>query len=100
MIPVHQVLPDMLGEIVRRQPLSPAKVDFAWRTAVGTAVARVSTARLDRDGTLRVTVEDDRWRREINRSRSLIQARLERLLGPDLQRIEIHLGPLTTSPHD
>ena len=54
MIAVQRVLPDTLSEIVRRQPLTPAKVDFAWRTAVGPALARVSSARLDGDGTLRV----------------------------------------------
>ena len=47
MIAVQRVLPDTLSEIVRRQPLTPAKVDFAWRTAVGPALARVSSAQLD-----------------------------------------------------
>jgi hypothetical protein len=89
MIAVQQVLPDTLSEIIRRQPLSPAKVDFAWRTAVGPGVARVSKVYLGQDGTLRVRVTDKRWQQEIDRARDLIVARLERLLGPDLQRMEV-----------
>ena len=89
MIPAQRILPDTLSEIVRRQPLTPAKVDFAWRTAVGPALARVSSARLDGDGTLRVRMDDERWTREIERGRDVIRARLERLLGDDLKRVEI-----------
>jgi hypothetical protein len=89
MIAVQRVLPDTLTEIVRRQPLTQAKVDFAWRTAVGPALARVSSVRLDGGGTLRVQTEDDRWKREIERALEVIRARLDRLLGPDLKRVEI-----------
>jgi hypothetical protein len=97
MIPVQRVLPDMLGDIIKRQPLSPAKVDFAWRTSVGPAIARVSAVQLGADGTLRVRVEDRRWKREIDRARDIIRARLDRLLGADLQRIEVRE---TRPPHD
>lgn len=91
MIPVQRVLPDLLGEIIRRQPLSPAKVDFAWRTSVGPAIARVSAVQLGADGTLRVRVGDRRWKGEIERARDVIRARLDRLLGGDLQRIDVHV---------
>jgi hypothetical protein len=89
MIAVQRVLPDTLSEIVRRQPLTQAKVDFSWRTAVGPGLSRVSSAWLDADGTLHVRTEDDRWTREIERARDVIRARLDRLLGPDLKRVEI-----------
>jgi predicted nucleic acid-binding Zn ribbon protein len=89
MIAVQRVLPDTLSEIVRRQPLTQAKVDFAWRTAVGPALARVSSAQLDGDGTLRVRTDDDRWTKEIERGRDVIRARLDRLLGDDLKRVEV-----------
>jgi len=89
MIAVQRVLPDTLTEIVRRQPLTQAKVDFAWRTAVGSALARVSSARLDGDGTLRVRTDDERWTREIERGREVIRARLDRMLGDDLKRVEV-----------
>jgi hypothetical protein len=88
-VPVQRVLPDTLSEIVRRQPLTQAKVDFAWRTAVGPALARVSSAQLDDKGTLRVRTDDERWTREIKRGRDVIRARLERLLGDDLKRVEV-----------
>ena len=89
MIAVQRVLPDTLSEIVRRQPLTQAKVDFAWRTAVGPALARVSSARLDAGGTLRVRTDDDRWMREVERAGDVIRARLDRLLGEDLKRIAV-----------
>jgi hypothetical protein len=89
MIAVQRVLPDTLSEIVRRQPLTQDKVDFAWRTAVGSALARVSSARLDGHGTLRVRTDDERWTREIERGRDVIRARLDRLLGEDLKRVEV-----------
>jgi hypothetical protein len=98
MIAVQRVLPDTLTEIVRRQPLTQAKVDFAWRTAVGPALARVSSARLDGDGTLRVRTDDERWTREIERAREVIRARLDRLLGDDLKRVEID-GPGGSQGH-
>jgi hypothetical protein len=89
MIAVQRVLPDTLSEIVRRQPLTQAKVDFSWRTAVGPALARVSSARLDGDGTLRVRTDDERWTREIDRGREVIRARLDKLLGPDLKSVVV-----------
>lgn len=92
MIAVPRVLPDVLSDIIRRQPLTPAKVDFAWRTAVGAGIARISTVRLGRDGTLRVRVPDARWKQEIDRAGDVIRARLERLLGEDLQRLDIDIS--------
>jgi predicted nucleic acid-binding Zn ribbon protein len=92
MIAVQRVLPDTLSEIVRRQPLTQAKVDFAWRTAVGPALARVSSVQMDDGGTLRVRTDDDRWTREIERAGDVIRARLDRLLGPDLKRVEVSAG--------
>jgi hypothetical protein len=92
MIAVPRVLPDVLGEIIRRQPLTPAKVDFAWRTAVGAGIARISTVRLGRDKTLRVRVPDAHWQQEIERAHDVIHARLARLLGEDLQRLDIQIS--------
>ena len=45
MQPIAQVMPNALAEIVRQAPLSHGKVDFAWRTTVGPAMARVSAVR-------------------------------------------------------
>jgi predicted nucleic acid-binding Zn ribbon protein len=89
MIAVQRVLPAALIDVISRQPTTPEKVDFAWRTAVGPAVARATMVTLDRDGTLVVTADDERWLREIRQSLPLVQARLERLLGDSLTSIAL-----------
>ena len=45
-IPVHEFMPQALAEILRKAPLTPEKVAFAWRSAVGPAVDKASTYRL------------------------------------------------------
>ena len=89
MIAVQNVLPGVLIELVRRQPTSPAKVDFAWRTSVGPAIARASQATLSDGGVLTITVGDARWRREIEHSLPLVRARLDRLLGDAIATITV-----------
>ena len=84
-IPVQQVLPEALARVVRNAPLTPEKVAFAWRTAVGPAVDRVTTVEL-RDGVLQVRVRDRAWRRELARASSLVRPRLETLLGAGVVR--------------
>jgi len=81
MIALTDYMPDALGALLRRQPLSDAKVAFAWRTAVGTTLARYSSVHLDADGCLVVTVEDPQWRAEIRRISPMIRPRLEAWLG-------------------
>jgi hypothetical protein len=80
MIRVDRVIPDVLAEVIRKAPLCPEKVEFAWREAVGPAVARASTVRHDDCGVLHVTA-DAAWIAEIRRSSRLILGRLARLLG-------------------
>ena len=46
MIPLQQVMPAALASVLRQAPLSPEKVAFAWRTAVGAAIDRASTVEL------------------------------------------------------
>jgi hypothetical protein len=78
-------MPDALAAVLRKAPLSDDKVAFAWRTAVGPSVDRVT--RIELDGTtLRVRARDAQWRREIEHSAGLIRARLEALLGPGVVR--------------
>jgi Dna[CI] antecedent, DciA len=80
MIPVHRFMPDALAAVLRKAPLTPEKIAFAWRTAVGPSVDRVTTVQLD-GHLLRVHTRDAQWRREIEHSASLIRARLDALLG-------------------
>jgi hypothetical protein len=89
MVPVNHLVPGALADILRRAPLTPEKVAFSWRTAVGPAVDKVTTVEL-RDGVLYVRARDAAWRREIERSAALIRSRLDGLLGDRVvRRIQI-----------
>ena len=81
MIPLGDVATPVIGAVLRRQPLSDAKIAFAWRMAVGAAMARVSHATLADDGRLVVVVDDLQWRQEIRRTSPMIRPRLDDLLG-------------------
>jgi hypothetical protein len=85
MIQVHRFMPDALAEILSRAPLTDEKVAFAWRSAVGPSVHRVSTVALQ-GGVLHVRARDASWQREIERSAAVIRARLDALLGPGVVR--------------
>jgi len=92
MIPLQQVMPAALASVLRQAPLTPEKVAFAWRTAVGAAVDRASVVEL-RGATLVVRVKGDEWRPEILRSSALIRARLELVLGPGIvTRLDVAVG--------
>jgi len=80
MIPVREVLPEAVADLVRKAPLTPEKVAFAWRSAVGPAVDQATTIHL-RDGVLQVRAKDPSWQREVERSATLIRSRLDALLG-------------------
>jgi hypothetical protein len=88
MIPVHQFLPSALAEILRKAPLTPEKVAFAWRSAVGPAVDNATTIDL-RNGVLYVRARDAAWQREVERSAGLIRSRLSALLGNVVKTIEV-----------
>ena len=85
MIPVHRFLPDALAEILRKVPLTHDKVAFAWRSSVGPAIDRGTRVAL-RDGVLQVTAREVAWGREVERSETLIRARLDSLLGRGVVR--------------
>ena len=82
MRPLNSALPGALAELLRGAPLSPGKVQFAWRAAVGPAVDRETSVRLV-DKTLVVDAASRLWAREVTRSSSIILNRLQRLLGAD-----------------
>jgi len=89
MVPAQRILPDVLALMIRRQPLTPEKVAFAWRIAAGAAVARASQVELRPDGTLLVSVDDPRWRQEIERALGMLRPKLIALLGDDLRWIHV-----------
>jgi predicted nucleic acid-binding Zn ribbon protein len=72
--------PTVLAEIIRRQPASKERTDFAWAVAVGPALARVTTVEL-RNHNMIVSARDVQWARELERARDTILPRLQLLLG-------------------
>ena len=86
MIRADRLIPGVLAEVVRKAPLCPEKVTFAWNAVVGPSMQKVTSVRLDDQGVLHVRSTDAHWAREVRRSSRLILARLEGLLGPDVAR--------------
>ncbi len=83
---LQTVLPRALVELFRQGPMSQGKLEAAWRVAVGDAIARVSTVRLQPDGSVEVRAADQRWHRELKRSSAIILTKLNTLLGPQAIR--------------
>ena len=82
MLPLQGFAANVVAQVIRRQPLSPAKTAFAWNVAVGAAMSRASTVDL-RGGILYVTPKDARWATEIERATETILTRVQLLLGAD-----------------
>ena len=80
MRPIQEFGTGVLAQLIRHQPPSPARTNFAWQLAVGPVLARVTTITLD-EGVLRVTATDPRWLREIERARPTLLQKLQQLLG-------------------
>jgi predicted nucleic acid-binding Zn ribbon protein len=93
MIPVSDLMPTVLVDVVRQAPLTTEKVAFAWRRAVGAALDGATTVAL-RDGVLHVRARDTAWQGEIERSAALIRSRLAALLGAQVVRyIQVGVEP-------
>src|SRR6202043_545674 len=87
--PIADAVPAALIELLRTTPLSDGKVTFAWRTAVGPAVERATTVKLDR-GVLIVETASNQWAQEVRRSTSIILTRMQGFLGPGaVTRIDV-----------
>lgn len=80
MQPLKQAIPRALVDVVRRAPLSPGKVAFAWGMAVGPAVQRNTDIHLE-GGRLFIDAASRQWADEVRRSSRVIVARLQALLG-------------------
>ena len=80
MIPVHQVIPTALAEVLRKAPMSPEKLAFAWRASVGPAINNATTIEI-RGRVLHVRARDASWQREVERSLAIVRSRMEALLG-------------------
>ncbi len=84
MLAARDVAPQALAALLRSQPLTTAKVRFAWRAAVGAAMSRATTVDLEANGTLRVAAVGSHWHRETARSAAVVRRRLAELLGRDV----------------
>jgi hypothetical protein len=80
---LHSVVPRALTQLFRQGPMSQGKLEVAWRVAVGDAITRVTSVRLQPDGIVEVHPADQRWQKELKRSSSMILTRLIGLLGTD-----------------
>jgi len=78
---IHTIVPRALTELFRNGPLSQGKLEVAWRVAVGDALSRVSSVKLQADGSVDVHPADPRWCKELKRSSTIILGRLNTLLG-------------------
>ena len=83
---LHSVVPRALTQLLRQGPMSQGKLEVAWRVAVGDALTRVTTVRLQPEGVVEVQPVDHRWNKELKRSSSMILTRLIGLLGEDSVR--------------
>ena len=92
MEPVSRLIPAALASLLRKAPLSDGKVAFAWRSAVGPVMDKVTSVALD-GHVLRVRARDEAWKREIDRSTAIIRARVAEVLGDDVvRRIDVQVG--------
>ncbi len=79
------MLPDAVAAIIRKAPLTPEKVAFAWRSVVGPAIDHATSVEWH-EGVLHVKARDRAWQREVERSAALIRSRLDVLLGARVVR--------------
>lgn len=78
---LNEAVPGAVGELLRTTALSPGKIRFAWRLAVGPALDRVTSVRLE-DRVLRVDAASSQWGREVARCSRVILERMQSFLGP------------------
>ena len=89
MRPLAHIVPDALLHLLRDAPLSNGKVGIAWRAAVGPALDRATSVRLE-GKVLLVDAPNAQWSREVMRSSPIILKRLQAFLGADaVERIEV-----------
>jgi predicted nucleic acid-binding Zn ribbon protein len=77
---VGEIVPRVIERLLREGELSPGKVEFAWKVAVGSAMDRVTAVKFS-EGVLLVDAKTPAWAREIRRSSAVIHSRLHALLG-------------------
>jgi hypothetical protein len=90
---LSHIIPSALVRLLQAAPLSQAKVEFAWGVAVGKALERVTSVRLE-DNRLLVEAASAEWMREIARARPIILQRLQAYLGENtVVGLEVRANP-------
>jgi hypothetical protein len=91
---LRDVASSALAGLLRQGPLSQAKLEVAWGTAVGGALSRATRVRLQEAGIVEASATDPRWYRELERSAAMIRDRLDVLLGAGaVTRLVLTGGP-------
>jgi hypothetical protein len=80
MKPIGHAVPAALAALLQPMALSPGKVEFAWKAAVGPALERTTLVRLE-GSALIVQATDAHWAQAVSQSSIIILSRLESLLG-------------------
>lgn len=83
-IKANQVMPAVVAEVIRKAPLTDDKVAFAWRLAVGPALAKATSVRLGDDGTLYLKGDSPAWLDSVRSSIGMIRSRLAHYLGENV----------------
>ena len=82
----------VLAGMLERQPMSPGKLQFAWRAAAGPTLARAATVEFN-DGRVTARASSAQWKKEIERARPIIVERMRMLLGRDVvKKLEVSCG--------
>jgi predicted nucleic acid-binding Zn ribbon protein len=81
--PLAQAVPNAITTLLRNTPMSPGKMQFAWKVAVGAAMDRGTFVQLE-GGHLLVEAKTAAWAKEVSRSSRIILNRLQTLLGPEV----------------
>ena len=87
--PVDSVVPAAIRTLLRRSPMCPEKLAFAWRVAVGPAIDRATTIHLREDGVVEVRATDPAWRRELKKTEAVLHGRLGELLGAEVRGVKV-----------
>src|SRR5262245_52757594 len=98
MLPLGTAIPGAITELLGKTPMSPGKVEFAWKAAVGPAFAKVSSVHLE--GTeLVIDPATTHWAQEIRRASPLILRRLQSIVGAGaVTKLAIRPAPDAKAP--
>lgn len=78
---IAKIIPQLLRMTQHSEEFAESACAFAWRVSVGRAISRVSLPGKLYGKTLKVTVIDETWKRQLQRMSSQILFKMNALLG-------------------